>query len=255
MLHRSFNSYFNRYELIKNDKTLCFYGNVKLDEKERLRDSKKKKSKGSFSEPLPMKEEDEDPEKPKVELPQYPPAKWLTQRFKQVIQQLSSASFETRKDKRSRKNKEMRLPSGRESKLREEWSKRESLDYYRVIVTHGVPLNSKGESDFEFMKSKAKLSQKSTELIQQFHTNLIVELSKLNELKKQGTLEEKLKPFNYTAAQAYKAAERIRLFEILRKQVLSKSDAELTKKIAPANDRSTRAELPAWWVPIEHDIV
>lgn len=204
---------------------------------------------------MPIKEEEEDPEKPKVELPQYPPAKWLTQRFKQVIHQLSSASHETRKDKKNRKSKDSRLGDRRESKLREEWSKRESLDYYRVIVTHGMPLNSKGEPDFDFIKSKAKLSQKSIEFIQQYHTNLMVELAKLNELKKSGILEEKLKPFNYTAAQAYKAAERIRLFEILRKQILSLSDAELGKRISPANERSSRTELPTWWVPIDHDIV
>jgi SNF2 family DNA or RNA helicase len=253
---------FGRYEHIKNDRSLCFYGNVKLDEKDKLRDSKKKKifKKGSSflmkEDPLSPIVKEEDPEKVKAELPQYPPPKWLTQRFKQIIHQLSSASVETRKDKKNRKNKDIRLSAGgRESKLREDWSKRESLDYYRVIATHGVPLNTKGESDFEFIKSKAKLSQKSTDLIQQFHTNLMFELNRLGELKKEGKLEEKLKPFNYTPAQAFKAVERIKLFETLRTQVLNSSDAELSKKIAlVSNDRSSRSELPVWWVPVDHDI-
>jgi hypothetical protein len=89
---------FGRYELIRDDVSLCFSGNVKFEGKEKLT---KKKRQLLFEASLSNNNLGASPKSqtPRAkELPAFPAPKWLNQRFKHVIQQLTSSLSESRRD-------------------------------------------------------------------------------------------------------------------------------------------------------------
>lgn len=303
---------FGRYNHILRDRTLCFYGNVRSEDKEAgkqkgrkakpslgslslsssgalsaIREKEKEKKRGSeegveevegeattnINNAATSKSEEKDKESEKESLPAFPSSKWLTSRFKQILHQLSHCvqdpdAYNDQSGKRHGLGHSSHLGHGhgkgrddkKHMKMKEGWSKRENLDFYRVLMTHGLPAHATKapELDFEFLKAKARLSQKTVDAIKQHYTKLTDSFSRLDELKADGTLSETLKQFNCTQSQANKVIERIRLFEVLRSHVLPLTDDVLAAKLAPLARESafavSRVGLPNWWIPIEHDI-
>eukprot|EP01125_Pyxidicula_operculata_P004888 TRINITY_DN1811_c0_g3_i2.p1 TRINITY_DN1811_c0_g3~~TRINITY_DN1811_c0_g3_i2.p1 ORF type:complete len:1367 (+),score=527.34 TRINITY_DN1811_c0_g3_i2:253-4101(+) len=175
-----------------------------------------------------------------------PGAKWLTLRFKLVIKALGLGK--SGKSKKSDK-----------SKFKSEWSKREMSDFYRAIITHGVPWSIEhNDYDFESLRKRAKLKQKSTQAIQQHYTDFLSMCSEIMEQKKEGKTEETKKEkdgFVLSFVQAKRALERLNMFNTIRKQILSLQDTELTQRfqIVKVSTITKRSGLPEWWIPIVHD--
>jgi hypothetical protein len=102
----------------------------------------------------------------------WPSAKYLTHRVKYALDQLT-ATFGP-----SSGTKHVSFPkraSGKErtQKLRNDWSKREMTDFYRVVSSYGIPFKRQGaggeeEKDYMFIKEQAKLTQKTLDMIKQY---------------------------------------------------------------------------------------
>jgi len=193
-------------------------------------------------------------------LPEWPSAKLLTHRFKQALFLVSSAQHSSQsrggssgKAKRSKRGMSL---SDRQLKLKTEWSKREIMDFYRVITLHGLPLFGDHDYDFEFIRQRAKLNQKNGTMIRQYYDEFLTQCIKIKYLKKEGKLDEKAKEFTVSYVQAKRALERIVLFDDLRRDVLIYSDDQLRSKLQPLNDPfgPFKQGVPDWWIPIEHDL-
>ena len=57
--------------------------------------------------------------------------------------------------------------------MEEEWSKREKLDFYRALITYGVPLLKDNDYDWAFLKEKANLKRKSADLIEKYYIEFL----------------------------------------------------------------------------------
>lgn len=57
--------------------------------------------------------------------------------------------------------------------IEEEWSKREKLDFYRALITFGVPLLKDNDYDWAFLKDKANLRRKSPDLIEKYYIEFL----------------------------------------------------------------------------------
>jgi hypothetical protein len=98
-------------------------------------------------------------EKDGAALPLFPSSKWLTSRFKQILHQLTHYDPDAYNDKASLRgglshsgqhgaHATMHVAKGgrgddrKHMKMKDGWSKRENMDFYRFLMTHGLPVHS-----------------------------------------------------------------------------------------------------------------
>lgn len=192
--------------------------------------------------------------------------KWLLKGFNSLRKRMEKQK--RRHDTQAAKDKKMKMKQERKDKLETEWSKREKQDFYRALITYGVPIDPETkENNFDFLKQKAKLGFKNSQTISQYYVNLLKMTRQLKQSKsadptkhkhkKQKTGEEaekveKPEDYGLSEIQAMRALERVIMFINLRKKVLTMSTEELTTRFKYARPRE--AKLPSWWVTPEHDI-
>jgi hypothetical protein len=192
--------------------------------------------------------------------------KWLLKGFNSLRKRMEKQK--RRHESQAAKDKKIKMKQERKDKLETEWSKREKQDFYRALITYGVPIDPETkENNFDFLKQKAKLGFKNSQTISQYYVNLLKMTRQLKQSKsadptkhkhkkqKTGEEAEKIeKPEDYglSEIQAMRALERVIMFINLRKKVLTMSTEELTNRFKYARPRE--AKLPSWWVTPEHDI-
>jgi len=192
--------------------------------------------------------------------------KWLLKGFNSLRKRMEKQK--RRHDSQAAKDKKMKMKQERKDKLETEWSKREKQDFYRALITYGVPIDPETkENNFDFLKHKAKLGFKNSQSISTYYVNLLKMCRQLKQSKsadptkhkhkkqKTGEENEKVeKPEDYglSEIQAMRALERVIMFINLRKKVLTISTEELAIRFRYA--RPKEAKLPSWWVTPEHDV-
>jgi predicted ATP-dependent protease len=159
--------------------------------------------------------------------------------------------------------------------LAAEWTKREKLDFYRTLVTHGVPIvqkanngldTSEPEYNWEVIKEKANLKRKTTELIERYYVEFLTQCRNMIEAhheknKKAKREDDDLSPDNgesaasqpeskddITFGQCKRVVQRIMMFSNIRTRVLNSENLDKLLKRAHGSHI-----MPAWWSSGTHD--
>ena len=199
----------------------------------------------------------------------WPSAKLFNRRLRKLNRYLvTTQSTKEKLDKIKEKEVEKQRIKDEKQKKREElwleWSKREKLDFYRTIVTHGIPILENGDYDWEFIKQKAKLTRKTISNIKEYcegliaySQNCIKKGAKPNDKavkeeiaeEKENEKEDESGDQNLTIAQCKRLLMRIHLFKELREKIIP--NGELLPVLLKTASRP--ANLPLWWKPEIHD--
>ena len=154
---------------------------------------KTEESEQSISEQIEVNNDNsnEEDKKENIEITneEFPSPFILNYRIKKLVRLLASQGAKEKPDKGKDKESEKQRIKDEKKKKREdlwmEWSKREKLDFYRTIVTHGIPISPvTDEPDWQFIKTRAKLNRKSLEQVKEYCEGVIIFSE--NTLKKYG---------------------------------------------------------------------
>jgi len=85
-------------------------------------------------------------------------------------QQLKKDARQSTSD--TKKFKELEIKKEKKEQLLQVWSKREKLDFYRVVLYYGIIKNEDGTPNWEFLKVQAKL-RKTHKLIERYYLDLL----------------------------------------------------------------------------------
>lgn len=133
-----------------------------------------------------------------LDLPLWPSAKYLTHRVKYALDQLTGTLGPASGMKTVPFPKRGNAGKERTQKLRNDWSKREMTDFYRVISSYGIPFKRpspttggktkaeeplEDEKDYVFIKEQAKLTQKTLDMIKQYTDWTLSSLTSTDTLK------------------------------------------------------------------------
>jgi len=103
----------------------------------------------------------------------------LQKRIRYLLKRFSKMRRKMERHRRREDDKHIKEPKHRhkherKQKVIAEWSKRERNDFYRTIITYGVPTDPvTGEPNFEFVQEKAKLSYKNVAQISRYYTEFL----------------------------------------------------------------------------------
>ena len=151
----------------------------------------------------------------------------------------------------------------RKGESQNEWSKREKLDFYRVITSHGIINNLNGETDWSFFQQKAKLTRKTIKTIESYCKALINQSEQAvlsgkdydNQKKimlsnaKESELEKQEGDWSLSLAQCKRVLQRVKMFKEMREKIMPMEEC-LPEILKGANTSST---LPKYWKPSVHD--
>lgn len=197
-----------------------------------------------------------------------PPSKILTHRVKHILKAFNTLRKKRHQfeDKEKRRLEKLRLKMEKDKKKDEKeqtWSKRERQDFYRVVTTYGIPFTPDGECDFEFIKAKAKLTNKTIRTIQKFYTDFLeickfIKTTKWN-IQTPGSSEpenlvvhedqelvKKATDMGFSYGQAKRAFDRIAMFSTLRNRVLPSLGKDDIRNVLGNIERSG-SDIPFWW--------
>ncbi len=229
-----------RYEEIKNDPSFVFSGVKAVSEAE---ESVNRRGKGKD------REEDE-----------WPSTKALNMRFKRLVRAVEQLKL----SRRMRLKMENPERKQRTQKIVKEWSKREKQDFYKALITHGVPYDSNGEYCWAVMQKNANLFRKTPKAIEKHYVKFLEKCrntirvhkkkekkgTKLKEEIKNEPLSEDEEEMSYT--QAMKVLQRIIMFSKIRTKVLALDPTDLKHRLQ--KQCKVFGGLPKWWVPAVHDL-
>ena len=155
--------------------------------------------------------------------------------------------------------------------IQKDWTKREKLDFYRVITTHGIRTTQAGQPDWDIFKDQAKLTRKTYPMIAEYCATLMNQSNKAIELGKEYDIQRKhlisliskTPPddvpdtmtwlangdISLSLAQCKRVLQRVKLFKDLNEKILPMKD-QLKLKLSDARPSAT---LPSWWNPSDHD--
>ena len=182
---------------------------------------------------------------------QWPSEKILNRRLRKALRLILLGAKSAENSDKSQKRK---------TDIQEDWSKREKLDFYRVITTHGIrTLESTGQPDWEIIKEQAKLTRKNHTLISEYCANLMNQCKQSMDLgakdytdKRTAYLESPSSELEWIGrgdsslsyAQCKRVLQRVKLFQDLRTKILPKGSDVLDDIIQKARTTTT---LPLWW--------
>eukprot|EP00339_Tiarina_fusa_P012625 CAMPEP_0117033454 /NCGR_PEP_ID=MMETSP0472-20121206/23902_1 /TAXON_ID=693140 ORGANISM="Tiarina fusus, Strain LIS" /NCGR_SAMPLE_ID=MMETSP0472 /ASSEMBLY_ACC=CAM_ASM_000603 /LENGTH=1984 /DNA_ID=CAMNT_0004742375 /DNA_START=28 /DNA_END=5983 /DNA_ORIENTATION=+ len=200
----------------------------------------------------------------KTPLEQWPSEKVLNRRLRKVLRLIFIES-----------NHKNAVEDGRTRKrgdVQQDWSKREKLDFYRVITTHGIRTTSLGQPDWNIFQEQAKLTRKTIPMISEYCASLITQSNNAMSLGKEYDVQRKqfltaladgsdtkndFSSLNWLAhgdislsfAQCKRVLQRVKLFKDLREKIIPMGE-KLSPYLSLARNSTT---LPTWWIPSEHD--
>jgi len=157
--------------------------------------------------------------------------------------------------------------AARRRERREQWSKKEYSIIYKLVTSFGLAIRQvssdeggekQWEYDFDWVKAHGKLNQKNIDQIRAKYSELVTMASRVVAYHNAGALEDKRAHLTLTLIQAKRILERVAVFAQVRRKILSRPDSELESSLTTLASKGVTGRwatlVPAWWIPVTHDI-
>uniref|UniRef100_A0A3B3WQN2 Uncharacterized protein n=1 Tax=Poecilia mexicana TaxID=48701 RepID=A0A3B3WQN2_9TELE len=195
---------------------------------------------------------------------EWPSSSSLTARLRRLItayqrsyrQEQLKMEAEAKGDRRRRRCEQASKLKEIARQERQQWTRREESDFYRVVSTFGVEkikrepgVSEEGDAEFDWTRFRtfARLDKKTDESLSRYFRSFVTMCRRVCHLPQgRGELTQTVAPI--TEERASRTLYRISLLRRLRERVLPHPSLEERLLLAPRS-----AELPAWWSLPDHD--